>query len=418
VSADEREEMRMSTDQTFVVVGASLAGAKAAEGMREAGFEGRIVLVGKERELPYERPPLSKGLLMGETAEEETLVHESGWYDDHKVELRLGTPADAIHREAHEVELAGGERIGYDRLLLATGSAPRKLPVPGGDLDGVHYLRRIGDARRIRDAVSGGGRVVLVGGGWIGLEVAAGARRHGAQVTIVEPQPTPLFGVVGPRVGEVFAGLHRRHGVDVRTGAGVEGIEGQARATGVRLTGGEVLPADVVVVGVGVRPNVRLAELAGLAVDNGVLVDELLRTSDEDIYAAGDIANVAHALLGERVRVEHWANAQDQGLAAGRSMAGAGTPWDVLPFFYTDQYDLGMEYHGWVGSGGFDDVVVRGDTDALDFDAFWLREGRVLAGMHVNRWDDSEPIKAIARSRAKVDRDRLADAAVPLEDLA
>ncbi|HSF27095.1 MAG TPA: FAD-dependent oxidoreductase [Actinomycetes bacterium] len=407
----------MSVEQTFVVVGASLAGTKAVEGMREAGFDGRIVLVGKEKDLPYDRPPLSKGLLKGETPDDEVFLHEPGWYGEARVELRLGTPVDAIDRAAHEVELAGGERLHYDKLLLATGSMPRKLPLPGADLAGVHYLRRLGDARAIRDAVTRGGRVVIVGAGWIGLEVAAGARHHGASVTVVEPAPTPFYGVLGERLGTVFADLHRRNGVDLRTGTGVEAIEGTDTVTGVRLTGGEVVPADAVIIGVGARPNTRLAEAAGLAVDGGVLVDEWLRTSDPDIYAAGDIASVAHALIGERVRVEHWANANDQGLAAGRSMAGAGAPWDVLPFFYTDQYDLGMEYHGWVGAGGSDDLVIRGDVDALDFDAFWLRENQVLAGMHVNRWDDSDPIKELARTRAKVDRDRLADPAVPLSEL-
>ena len=236
-------------------------------------------------------------------------------------------------------------------------------------------------------------------------------------MTVIEPAPTPLHAVLGDRLGAVFADLHRRNGVDLRTGAGVEAIEGTDAVTGVRLTGGEVVPADTVIIGVGARPNTRLAEAAGLAVDGGVLVDEWLRSSDPDIYAAGDIAAVAHPLLGERVRVEHWANANDQGLAVGKSMAGGGAAWDVLPFFYTDQYDLGMEYHGWVGAGGADDIVVRGDTAALDFDAFWLRDGQVLAGMHVNRWDDSDPIKELARARTKVDAAALADPAVPLTDL-
>lgn len=407
----------MGVEQTFVVVGAGLAGARAVEGMREAGFDGRIVLIGKEKDLPYDRPPLSKGLLKGETPDAEVLLHEAGWYDEHKVQLRLGTPVDAIDRDAHEIVLAGGERLGYDKLLLATGSGPRKLPLPGADLKGVHYLRQLRDATAIRDAVSGGGRVVVVGAGWIGLEVAAGARHHGAAVTVIEPAPTPLHAVLGEQLGAVFADLHRRNGVDLRTGVGVEAIEGTDAVTGVRLTGGEIVPADTVIIGVGARPNTRLAEAAGLAVDGGVLVDEWLRSSDPDIYAAGDIAAVAHPLLGERVRVEHWANANDQGLAAGKSMAGGGQAWDVLPFFYTDQYDLGMEYHGWVGADGADDLVVRGDTAALDFDAFWLRDGRVLAGMHVNRWDDSDPIKELARARTKVDAARLADPAVPLTDL-
>jgi 3-phenylpropionate/trans-cinnamate dioxygenase ferredoxin reductase subunit len=407
------------SEQTFVVVGASLAGAKAAEGMREAGFEGRVVLVGDEHDQPYERPELSKGFLAGKKEAADLQVFEPGWYDEHAVELRLGTAVTGIHRDDREVELAGGERLGYDRLLLATGATPRRIEVGGAELDGVHYLRRSGDAATLRQAFSSGGRLVVVGAGWIGLEVAAAARGHDVDVTVIEPQPTPLHAVLGPEVGRLFGRLHRNHGVDLRTGTGVEGFEGSAgRVTGVVTSGGTVVPADRVVVGVGIRPNTALAEAAGLDLAlGGVAVDEMLRSSDPSIWAAGDVASAFNPLFGERVRVEHWANASNQGKAAGLSMADQGEPYAKLPYFFTDQYDLGMEYHGWVGPDGYDDVVLRGDPESGEWLAFWLAGGRVLAGMTVNVWDQGDPVKAMARARTAVDRTRLADAGVPLTDL-
>jgi 3-phenylpropionate/trans-cinnamate dioxygenase ferredoxin reductase subunit len=321
--------------------------------------------------------------------------------------------------------MSSGESLPYDKLLLATGSSPRRLDLPGGDLDGVRYLRRIGESESLRDLFAergDRGRLVVVGAGWIGLEVAAGARHHGVRVTIIEPQPTPLHAVLGPEVGEVFAQLHRRNGVDLRTGTGVEAFEGDGGAvTGVRLDGGEVVPADVVVVGVGITPNTGLAERAGLEVDNGVLVDELLTTSDPDVFAAGDVANAWNPLLGTRLRVEHWANASNQGKAAGLSMAGQGEPYAKLPYFFPDQYDLSMEYHGYAGRGEADRVVLRGDPAAApggSWLAFWLdADSRVLAGMNVNDWDAADGIKRLARERAVVDAERLADPAVPLADL-
>jgi 3-phenylpropionate/trans-cinnamate dioxygenase ferredoxin reductase subunit len=409
----------MAADQSYVIVGASMAGAKAAEAMRDQGFDGRVVLVGDERERPYERPPLSKGYLLGKDAREKAFVHEEGWYAEHDVELRLGATVTGLHRSAHEIELSGGERIGYDKLLLATGSSPRKLRAPGADLEGVHYLRRLGDSDALRDAFARGGSVVVVGAGWIGLESAAAARHYELEVTVIEPEPVPLHAALGRQVGDIFAALHRDHGVDVRTGSGVKAIEGRdGRVTGVTTTSGEVVAADAVVVGVGVKPNVRLAEAAGLEVEVGIVVDEMLQTSDSAIWAAGDVANAWHPLFEQRVRVEHWANASGQGKAAGAAMAGKGEPYAKLPYFFTDQYDLGMEYHGHVGAQGFDDVVLRGDVSSGEWLAFWLREGRVLAAMNVNIWDASDAIKALARGRVAVARDRLADVDVPLSDLA
>jgi 3-phenylpropionate/trans-cinnamate dioxygenase ferredoxin reductase subunit len=407
----------MAADTTYVIVGASLAGAKAAEAVRAAGYDGRLVLIGDERERPYERPPLSKELLKGEKPREKAFVHEEGWYAEHDVDLRLGTAATALHREDRVVELAGGERVAYDRVLLATGSSPRRLDVAGGDLEGIRYLRRMGQAEQLRDTLAGGGSLVVVGGGWIGLEVAAAARHHGVEVVLVEPQPTPLYGVLGRRVGEVFSALHRDHGVDLRTGLGVDAFEGDGgRVTGVRTSDGSVIEAGLVLVGVGIVPNTRLAERAGLEVDNGVIVDEMLRTSDADVFAAGDVANAYNPLLGARVRVEHWANAANQGKAAGASMAGAGEPYAKLPYFFTDQYDLSMEYHGHVDREGADDVVLRGDPTDGPWYAFWLRQGRVLAGMNVNDWDAADEIKRLARERVEVDPAALADPATPLAD--
>jgi 3-phenylpropionate/trans-cinnamate dioxygenase ferredoxin reductase subunit len=404
---------------TYVIVGASLAGAKAAQALRDNGIDGRVVLVGDERDRPYERPPLSKGFLKGEEAKEKVFVHPEQWYADHDVDLRLGVTVTGLHRKKREIELAGGERLGYDRLLLATGSSPRKLPVPGADLVGVHYLRRLGDSERLRERFTEGGPLVVIGGGWIGLEVAAAARHHGVEVTIIEPQPAPLHAALGSEVGDLFAALHRAHGVDVRTGSGVKAVEGSdGRVTGVTTTTGQLFPAGAVVIGVGISPNTRLAQAAGLEVDNGVVVDELLQTSDEAIWAAGDVANAYNPLLGERLRVEHWANAANQGKAAGAAMAGKGEPYAKLPYFFSDQYDLSLEYHGHVGVGGYDDLVLRGDpASGSPWLAFWLRDGRVVAGMNVNDWDAADGIKALARDRATGDPSRLADPAVPLASL-
>jgi 3-phenylpropionate/trans-cinnamate dioxygenase ferredoxin reductase component len=415
--------MTSTADQTYVIVGASLAGARAAEALRDAGFDGRVVLVGEEPDRPYERPPLSKEILLGKAGREKAYVHPETWYVEHQVELRLGTEATAIDREGKVVALSDGDDLHYDKLLLATGSSPRPLDVPQADLDGIHYLRRVGQSENLRDAFGNGGRIAVVGAGWIGLEVTAAARRHGVEVTVIEPQPTPLHAVLGEEIGAVFAQLHREHGVDLRTSTGVEGFEGSGgRVTGVRTSTGDVVEADLVVVGVGITPNVGLARVAGLDVDNGVLVDEFLQTSDPSIWAAGDVANAVNPLLGTRVRVEHWANADGQGKAAGRSMAGRGEPYAKLPYFFTDQYDLSMEYHGFVSprQDGFraDRVVLRGaPSEKEGWLAFWLAGHRVLAGMNVNDWDSADGIKKVVRAKAEVDADRLADPGVPLDEV-
>lgn len=403
----------MVTDTTFVIIGASLAGAKAAETLRSEGFDGRLVLIGAEADRPYERPPLSKGYLLGKEDREKIFVHPQDWYAEHNVELRTSVRATELDRDARHVVLDDGSRLGYDKLLFATGSLVRHLEVPGADAANVFYLRRVKDSERIREAISAGGHVVVVGAGWIGLETAAAARHYGAEVTIVEPAPTPLHAVLGPELGEVFSALHRDHGVRLLMGSGVHEI----RSGSVVTSSGEELAADAVIVGVGIRPASQLAEQAGLGVENGIVVDELLASTDPDIFAAGDVANAHHPLLGRNIRVEHWANALHQGPAAARSMLGIGEPFARLPYFFSDQYDLGLEYTGYTAPGDTHQIVIRGDLAAREFIAFWLKQGRVVAGMNVNVWDVTKPIGALIRAGEPVDVARLTDTSVPLADI-
>ena len=405
----------MTAKRTIVIVGASLAGAKAAETLRQEGFDGRVVLIGEEADRPYERPPLSKGYLRGDEADIKIFVHDEGFYDEHAIDLRTSTRVTAIDTPARQVRLEGGERVAYDRLLLTTGAAPRRLRVPGADLPGVHYLRSVNDADRLGLAIRQATRVVVVGAGWIGSEVAASARQMGAEVAIVDPGRAPLAQVLGPEVGGVFHRLHASHGVDLQLGAAVEAIVGGDAAAGVRTTDGRVVEGDLVVVGIGAVPRTELAEAAGIRVDNGIEVCEYLETNISGIFAAGDVAAAWHPRLKERIRVEHWANALNQGPAAARNMLGRATPYDRIPYFFSDQYDFGMEYSGHAWS--MDRVVFRGDPDEGKFIAFWLADGRVVAGMNANVWDVTGPIQALIRSGGRVDVDRLADPAVPLEEL-
>jgi 3-phenylpropionate/trans-cinnamate dioxygenase ferredoxin reductase subunit len=408
----------LNTSSAYVIAGAGLAGAKAAETLRGEGHDGPVVLIGDEAERPYERPPLSKDYLLGKAERESIFVHPASWYADHDVELRLGVPVTGVDPAAHEVALADGSRIGYAKLLLATGSSPRRLTVPGADADGVLYLRRVADSDQIKAAFASAPRIAVIGAGWIGLETAAAARAAGAEVTILEAAELPLLRVLGTEVARVFAGLHHEHGVDLRFGVQVSEITGAGgRAAGVRLADGGHVEADAVIVGVGITPNSQLAGAAGLQTRNGVVVDARLRSSDPDIYAAGDIANAYHPVLGSHIRVEHWANALNQPQAAARAMLGQDVSYDRLPYFYTDQYDLGMEYTGYVEPGGYDQVVFRGDVERREFIAFWLAGGRVLAGMNVNIWDAGDAIQALVRGGRPVDPARLADPGVPLDQL-
>jgi len=406
----------MPPERTFLIVGASLSGAKAAETLRAEGFDGRLVLVGAETERPYERPPLSKEYLRGEAGREKVYVHDEGFYAEQEIELRLGRTAVSLDPHTGELALDDGERLRYDRLLLATGAEPRRLAIPGGDLPGVMYLRSVGESDALRQRLDRGGSVVVIGAGWIGAEVAASARQRGLEVTMVEPGAVPLERVLGPEVGAVYRDVHADHGVEMLLGTGVETFEGADAVERVRTSDGRELECDFVAVGIGVTPRTALAMQAGLAVDNGVLVDGRLESSAPGVYAAGDVANAHHPFYGERIRVEHWANALNQGPAAARSMLGGTEAYDRLPYFFSDQYDIGMEYSGFARE--WDRVVFRGDPAAREFIAFWLAGDRVVAGMNVNVWDVADPIRRLIQERASVDDGRLADTDIPLEELA
>jgi 3-phenylpropionate/trans-cinnamate dioxygenase ferredoxin reductase subunit len=402
----------MST--TFVIVGAGMAGGKAVETLREEGFDGRIVLLGAEPDRPYERPPLSKDYLRGEAERNSIYLQEDpGWYDEHDVELRTSTVVDSLDVNGRAVVLAGGERIDYDALLLATGAEPKRVPVAGADLQGVHVLRTAEDSDTLRAVLDAGGRLTVIGAGWIGCEVAASARQKGMDVTVIEPQSVPLERVLGPELGAFYRDVHLEHGVAMRLGDGVEAIEGDGRAERVRTSQGATVECDAVVIGVGVAPRTALAE-GILDVDNGILVDAGLKTSADGVFAAGDVANVDHPVLG-RLRVEHWANALEQGPAAARAMLGQDVSYDRVPYFFSDQYDVGMEYAG--NSSPDDEVVFRGDRAGGEFIAFWMRDGRVTAGMNVNVWDVNEDIQALVREGATVDPDRLRDGDVPIGEV-
>jgi 3-phenylpropionate/trans-cinnamate dioxygenase ferredoxin reductase component len=402
--------------EPIVVVGASLAGAKAVEAMRGSGYDGPLVLIGQEPHPPYERPPLSKGHLLGTAELESAFVHDAGWYDEHDVDLRVGTTVTELDTRGHRV-LVGPVAQGYDKLLLATGCSPRRMPLAEENGAPIAYLRTMEDSARIKAALTPDSRIVIIGGGWIGLEVAAAARTAGAGVTVVETLALPLLRVLGAEVAKVFAGLHREHGVDLRLSASVTAVEHTDGRAVVRFGDGSAVEADLVVVGVGVIPNTALAEAAGLGTGNGILVDEYLRTSDPDVYAAGDVASVQHPVLRGRVRVEHWDNAIGQGTVAGQNLAGQPTSYDRMPYFFTDQYDLGMEYVGYVPQSGYNAVVLRGDTtDSRTFTAFWLQEGTVLAGMQANDWDATDAIRQLVGRR--VDPAKLQDPGVSLADLA
>ena len=405
----------MSTTRTLVVVGASLAGAKAAEAARAAGHDGRILLVGEEATPPYERPPLSKSVLRGEADVESARVHPDGFYEDHGIEV-VNDRATALDPITRRLELGSGETVAFDTAVIATGATPRRLEIPGAELDGFHTLRTADDAIRLRDAIRAATRVAVVGAGWIGSEVAASARQMGAEVIIVDPAPVPLHRVLGHGIGETFRRLHADNGVTMRLGVGVSELRGSKTVDQVLLTDGRVEEADVVVAGIGVVPRDELARTAtGLRTDNGVLVDRYLESNVPGIYAAGDVANAWHPHYGRHLRVEHWANALNQGVTAGRNAAGRREAYTRLPYFFSDQYDLGMEY---VGHGQPDDeVVVRGDLDARRFLAFWHRDGVVSAAMNVNVWDVVDDLKAVIEAGAPVDPCRLADAGVPLEAL-
>ncbi|MDN5755165.1 MAG: FAD-dependent oxidoreductase [Micrococcaceae bacterium] len=402
----------MATSDGTVIIGGGLAASHAAQTLREQGYSGSITLIADEATPPYERPPLSKEFLQGKQDAEAGVEHDAEWYAAHEVNLVLGGHASEIDRQRHVVRLDSGDEFPYGQLLLATGADSRHLDLPGTDLPGVMMLRRLGDAQILKDALAAGGRLAVVGAGWIGLEVAASARQAGMEVTVVAPNNTPLENVMGEKIGAHFAEVHRSNGVQLRLGTQVKGIiERDGRAAGLDTSDGEV-PADVVLIAIGAVPATSLAEAAGLETDNGVLVDGSLRTSDPDILAAGDLANAVNTKLG-RLRVEHWDNAIRQGELAAKTILKHADRYDWLPYFFTDQFDLGMEYVGHAGPGA--QAVVRGSLDSGEFIAFWLEEGVVTAAMNVNIWDVNDTLRSIVGRT--VAEERLADTGVELADL-
>ena len=405
--------------EPIVIIGAGLAAATAAATLREQGAPGAIVLLGDEEHLPYLRPPLSKEYLTDEAPLESVFIHDDAWYDEHDIEVRRDTRVTGIDPGLHLIDLADETRVHYSRALIATGSRARDLPVRGAELDGVLTLRRLADCQRIKHLLRGAERIVVVGAGWIGLEVASAARRAGVDVTIIEPEAQPLLHVLGAQVGSLFADLHIEYGVRLLTGTRVTEFVGEAgTVAGVRLGDHAVLPADAVVVGVGAIPNVEPFAASGLAIANGIVADAGLATNAPDVFVAGDVANAFHPRLDRRIRVEHWDNARGQGAAAALAMLDRRITYDRTPYFYSDQFDVGLEYTGFAPFGSYDRVVLRGDPAEHRYVAFWLAGGRVLAGMNVNTWDVRPQIEDLVTGGRIVDPVRLADEAVPLTDVA
>jgi len=405
----------MASHQTFVIAGASLAGATAAGTLRAEGFDGRVVLIGEEPNRPYERPPLSKAYLRGEVDVDSFSVHAEGFYRDHDIELLTSTVVTAVDAKARTVALEDGKNIRFDELLLATGATPRTLSIPGADLAGIHYLRSLSTCDDLRAALSAAEKLVVVGGGWIGSEVAASARQMGKPVAMIEATQVPLERVLGAEVGAMFADLHRDHDVELHMGVGVEAFRGGAAAEQVVLADGTVVNGDVFLVGVGVIPRTELAQSAAVQIDNGVIVDEYLTTSVAGIWAAGDVANAWHPVLERRVRLEHWSAALNQGPVAAKNMLGQQTPYTKIPYFFSDQYDLGMEFSGLATE--WDQIVYRGDVHKREVIVFWLDHGRVAAGMNVNVWDVADHIAALVASKRPIGAAQLADPSIDLETL-
>ena len=401
--------------QTFVIAGASLAGAKAAQELREHGFDGRIVLIGSEPERPYERPPLTKDYLRGESEREKAFVHTAGYYEEHDIELMTGTTVTAIDPGGSRITLDPGGELSYDRLLLTTGSEPRRIPAPGAELEGVYYMRSLDDCDVLRRRLNDSRRVAVVGAGWIGSEFAASARQLGLEVAVIDPLAVPNERIFGAEVGAFYRDVHVQHGVEMLLGQGLEAFEGDGSVARVRTSAGRVVECDFAVVGIGITPRTGLAADAGLTVDNGIVTNERLETSAPGIFAAGDVANAWHPFYDQHVRVEHWANALNQGPAAARAMLGEDVAFDRIPYFFSDQYDVGMEYSG--NATSWDEVVFRGDRDGGEFIAFWLSGGRVVGGMNVNVWDVNQHVQELIRSRRRVNVAALTDPDTPLDSL-
>jgi 3-phenylpropionate/trans-cinnamate dioxygenase ferredoxin reductase subunit len=401
--------------QTFAIIGASLAGAKAAEEVRERGFDGEILLIGAEPGPPYERPPLSKDYLRGESDRHKTFVHGDGFYEQHQINLIDGRKATELDLSSSRIALDDGRTVGYDKLLLTTGAEPRRLRVPGSDLDGILYLRTLADSDALRERLESGGRVAIVGAGWIGSEVAASARQKGLDVTLIDPLALPNERIFGQEIGSFYRDVHAQHGIELALAEGLEAFEGDAKLRRVRTSSGRVIECDFAVVGIGVSPRTELAANAGLEIENGIVVDEKLRTSAPNVFAAGDVANAWHPFYGRRIRVEHWANALNQGPASARAMLGEAVSYDRIPYFFSDQYEVGMEYSGYATE--WDEVVFRGEPDGGEFIAFWIKDERVVAGMNVNVWDVNEHVQKLIRSRQAVGTAAVRDLDTPLDAL-
>jgi 3-phenylpropionate/trans-cinnamate dioxygenase ferredoxin reductase subunit len=405
----------MPTPQTFVIAGASLAGAKAAETLRLEGFEGRIVLIGDEPVRPYERPPLSKAYLRGEVDFDSAAVHPSEFYQDHDIELLTSTAVTSIDPKTKQIEMDPGGLLSYDQLLLTTGATPRHVAIPGAQLAGIHYLRSLSSCDTLREALGRATRLVVVGAGWIGSEVAASARQLGKEVALIEAAHVPLERVLGTEVGTLFRDLHADNGVQLHMGVGVEAFRGSVTAEEVVLADGTAVSGDLFVVGIGVNPRTELAEAAGITLDNGVVADQHLATSTAGIWVAGDVANVYHPLFDTRIRLEHWSAALNQGPVAAKNMLGQDVEYRKVPYFFSDQFDLGMEYNGYAAH--WDQVVYRGDRASREVIVFWLDAGVPVAGMNINVWDVSEPIAALVAAKRPVDPARLADPDIDLSSL-
>ena len=407
-----------------VIVGASLAGATAASTLRDEGFDGDIRLIGAEAQLPYNRPPLSKGYLRREVDFESQLVKPAEYYREQRIELTLGTRATALDAGKKVVALESGERVAYDRLLVATGGRNRTVSVPGAQLGGIFQLRTVEDCDRIRAVAQRGRRAVAMGFGFIGSEVAASLRQLGVGVTAIEGARVPLARVVGEEVGQVLADIHREKGVNLIAEDSVAAFEGDGRVERVRTGKGRVLECDLVVAGIGIVPNTELLASAGAQVDNGVLVDARCRTSLPDVFAAGDVTNHLHPIFG-RLRVEHWNNGFQQGRAVAQSLLGREQPYDYVHSFWSDQYEHSIEYVGF--AAGWDRVVFRGRPESRKFLGFYLKDGIVRAAIGLNRGGDPEDPNAdgelkaavsLIRNRAPVDPAKLIDEDVDLHGLA
>lgn len=401
----------------MVIIGGGLAGGRAARMLREEGYSGEITIVAAEPHYPYERPPLSKEVMQGKKTADVVFLRPDKWYDEQKITVRTATTATSLDTTAHEVTLSDGSRLAYDKLLLATGSRARTLPIPGHDLAGVHTLRTLDDMFALRAALEMGGKnLVLIGSGWIGMEVAASATELGNHVTILERGAAPLESVLGADLGGAFQAVHETHGVKFHMNASVESIEGDAHVTGVRVDG-ELVPADLVLVGVGAVPNVEIAQEAGIATEDGILTNAGFLTSVPDVYAAGDVANAMHPVVNRRLRSEHWSNAINQGKAAALAMLGNKVSYDEIPYFYTDQFELGVELSCYPHLMSQATPVIRGSIVDKKYIAFWLLDERVVAGMNVNIWDVNETIQKLIRGEQVVDVDRLTNPRIELESL-